>query len=58
LEADLNDGSGGITLRWTDRSSIPGILPSAFVRVRGTVLAEHSQFVLLNPLYELGQHCE
>ena len=52
FEADLDDGTGQVTLRWTGRLGIPGIVPGASLRIRGTVLSEGERLVILNPLYE------
>lgn len=52
FEADLNDGTGQVTLRWTGRLAIPGIEPGVTLRVRGTVLTDGERLVILNPLYE------
>lgn len=53
-EADLDDGSGRIALRWTGRLHVAGVAPGALVRVRGTALSERGRFVVLNPVYELA----
>jgi hypothetical protein len=54
FEADLDDGTGQVTLRWTGRLGIPGIEPGAGLRIRGTVLREGERLVILNPLYEFA----
>jgi hypothetical protein len=51
LEAELDDGTGVVTLRWVGRERIPGIVKGASLAVEGTVLDEHGRLVLLNPLY-------
>jgi hypothetical protein len=53
MEADLDDGTGSLILRWTGRLNVPGIVPGAVVGVRGTALSDHGRLVVLNPWYEL-----
>jgi hypothetical protein len=51
LEAELDDGTGVVILRWVGRERIPGIVEGTSLVVEGTVLDEHGRLVLLNPLY-------
>jgi hypothetical protein len=50
-EAELDDGTGSIVLRWVGRDRIPGVVVGASLTVEGTVLAERGRRVILNPLY-------
>jgi hypothetical protein len=54
LEAQFDDGSGHITLRWVGRDHIPGVRAGARLVVEGTAHDEHGQLVLLNPLYRFA----
>jgi len=53
LEAELFDGSEGITLVWLGRRRIPGIEPGRTVRARGRIAVRDGRKVLYNPYYEL-----
>lgn len=53
LEAELFDGTEGITLVWLGRRRIPGIEPGRMVRASGRVAVRDGQKVLYNPYYEL-----
>ena len=53
LEAELFDGSEGITLVWLGRRRIPGIEPGRMVRASGRVAVRDGRKVLYNPYYEL-----
>jgi hypothetical protein len=53
LEAELFDGSEGITLVWLGRRRIPGIEPGRTLRARGRVAVRDGRKVLYNPYYEL-----
>jgi hypothetical protein len=53
LEAELFDGSGGITLVWLGRRRIPGIEPGRTVRASGRIAVRDGRKVLYNPYYEL-----
>ncbi|HEX4082762.1 MAG TPA: hypothetical protein VHX40_07315 [Acidimicrobiales bacterium] len=53
-EAELDDGTGTIVLRWVGRDGVPGIVVGASLAVEGTVLADRGRRVLLNPLYRFG----
>lgn len=53
LEAELFDGTDGVTLVWIGRRRIPGIEPGRTVRVRGRLAERDGRKVLYNPYYEL-----
>lgn len=53
LEADLDDGTGHLTLRWAGRSAIPGVGPGAMIEIEGTAMAGGARLLVLNPLYRL-----
>ncbi|MBS2532057.1 amino acid permease [Catenulispora sp. NF23] len=53
LEAELYDASGGITLVFYGRRSIPGIEPGALMRVEGMVGEMEGHLAMANPTYKL-----
>ncbi|GAB2907426.1 OB-fold nucleic acid binding domain-containing protein [Rhodococcus aerolatus] len=53
LEAELFDGTDGVTLVWIGRRRIPGIEPGRTVRVKGRMAERDGRKVLYNPYYEL-----
>ncbi len=53
LEAELFDGTDGITLVWLGRRRIPGIEPGRTLRASGRVAVREGRKVLYNPYYEL-----
>lgn len=53
LEAELYDGTEGVTLIWFGRRRIPGIEPGRMIRVRGRLAQRDGRKVLYNPYYEL-----
>jgi hypothetical protein len=53
LEAELYDGTEGVTLVWLGRRRIPGIEPGRSVRARGRIAVRDGRKVLYNPYYEL-----
>jgi hypothetical protein len=55
LEAELFDGTEGITLIWLGRRRIPGIEPGRIMRVRGRLAVRDGRKVLYNPYYEICQ---
>jgi len=55
LEAELFDGTEGITLVWLGRRRIAGIEPGRTVRASGRVALRDGRKVLYNPYYELRQ---
>lgn len=55
LEAELFDGSEGVTLIWLGRRRIPGIEPGRTMRVRGRLAIRDGRKVLYNPYYEICQ---
>jgi hypothetical protein len=55
LEAELFDGTEGVTLIWLGRRRIPGIEPGRTMRVRGRLAIRDGRKVLYNPYYEICQ---
>lgn len=55
LEAELFDGTEGITLIWMGRRRIAGIEPGRTMRVRGRLAVRDGRKVLYNPFYEICQ---
>ena len=55
LEAELFDGSEGVTLVWMGRRRIPGIEPGRTLRVRGRIAVRNGRKVIYNPYYEICQ---
>ncbi len=53
LEAELNDGSGVITIVWLGRRRIAGIEPGRAIEVEGRIGAHDGIRVMYNPRYEL-----
>jgi hypothetical protein len=53
LEAELNDGSGVITVVWLGRRRIAGIDPGRAISVEGRIGAHDGMRVMYNPRYEL-----
>jgi amino acid transporter len=53
LEAELYDSSGGITLVFYGRRSIPGIEPGARMRVEGMIGEMAGHLAMANPTYRL-----
>ncbi|MGH4013727.1 MAG: OB-fold nucleic acid binding domain-containing protein [Pseudonocardiaceae bacterium] len=53
LEAELFDGTEGITLVWLGRRRIPGIEPGRTVLASGRLAVRDGRKVLYNPYYEL-----
>lgn len=53
LEAELFDGTEGVTLIWLGRRRIPGIEPGRTMRVRGRLAVREGRKVLYNPYYEI-----
>ncbi len=53
LEAELFDGTEGITLIWMGRRRIPGIEPGRTIKARGRLAVREGRKVLYNPYYEL-----
>lgn len=54
LEAELNDGSGTVSLIWLGRRQIAGVHPGRWVRVEGMVTQHRGRTVMFNPRYELA----
>ena len=55
LEAELFDGTEGVTLIWMGRRRIPGIEPGRTMRVRGRLAVRDGRKVIYNPFYEICQ---
>jgi len=53
LEAELFDGTEGVTLVWLGRRRIPGIEPGRTIKAQGRIALRDGQKVLYNPYYEL-----
>jgi len=54
LEAELDDGTGLLLLRWVGRDRIFGIIEGVVLTVEGVVLEERGSRVVLNPLYRFA----
>jgi hypothetical protein len=54
FEADLNDGTGVVTLVFLGRRDMGGILPGAGLVAEGTLIARHHLLELLNPNYRFA----
>ena len=52
LEAELFDGTEGVTLVWMGRRRIPGIEPGRTLRVRGRLAVRDGRKVIYNPYYD------
>jgi hypothetical protein len=55
LQAELFDGTDGVTLIWLGRRRIPGIEPGRTMRVRGRLAVRDGRKVLYNPYDEICQ---
>ena len=53
LEAELYDGTEGVTLVWLGRRRIAGIEPGRTLKARGRLAVRDGRKVLYNPYYEL-----
>ncbi len=53
LEAELDDGSGVITVVWLGRRQIAGISPGRAIQVEGRIGSGEGTRLLYNPRYEL-----
>jgi hypothetical protein len=53
LEAELNDGSGVITIVWLGRRRIAGIEPGRAIEVEGRIGAHEGVRIMYNPRYLL-----
>ena len=53
LEAELFDGTEGVTLVWLGRRRIAGIEPGRTIKARGRIAVRDGRKVLYNPYYEL-----
>ena len=53
LEAELDDGTGVLTVIWLGRRRISGIAPGRSLQVEGRIGRQDGERVLYNPRYEL-----
>jgi len=53
LEAELDDGSGVITIVWLGRRRIAGIGPGRSLQVQGRIGVHEGHRIIYNPRYEL-----
>lgn len=53
LEADLDDGTGSLTLIWLGRRRILGIEPGRSLSVTGRIGVHDGRRIIYNPRYEL-----
>ena len=53
LEAELNDGSGTVSLVWMGRSRIECLIPGRKLQVSGRLADEDGHMVIYNPEFEL-----
>jgi hypothetical protein len=51
LEADLDDGTGQVTLVYLGRTRIAGIATGVRISAEAPLLARHGRLELLNPRY-------
>jgi hypothetical protein len=51
FEADLDDGTGQVTLVYFGRRTVAGIVPGAAITAWATLLVRHGRLELLNPHY-------
>jgi hypothetical protein len=53
LEAELDDGSGVLTIVWLGRRRISGIGPGRSLQVQGRIGVHEGHRIMYNPRYEL-----
>jgi len=53
LEAELDDGSGVLTIVWLGRRRIAGIGPGRSLQVQGRIGVHEGHRIIYNPRYEL-----
>jgi hypothetical protein len=53
LEAELDDGTGVITVVWLGRRQISGIAPGRSIEIQGRIGRHDGQRIMYNPRYEL-----
>lgn len=53
LEADLNDGTGTVSLIWMGRRRIECIMPGRHLLVTGRLTEEEGRLVIFNPEFEV-----
>ena len=50
-DADLDDGTGTVTLRFVGRSQVPGVVPGQRMLAHGTAALDEGGLVISNPIY-------
>ena len=55
LEAELFDGTEGVTLIWMGRRRIPGVEPGRTMKAKGRLAVRDGRKVIYNPFYEICQ---
>lgn len=53
LEAELDDGTGAVTIIWLGRRRITGVVAGRAMRVEGRTSLQDGRRVIFNPRYEL-----
>lgn len=53
LEAEINDGTGALSVIWLGRREIGGVETGRWIRVEGLVACSGGRKVIYNPRYEL-----
>jgi hypothetical protein len=53
VELVLRDRTGGVTVGFLGRGSLPGVHPGSHLTVEGMVGARHRKLFILNPAYDL-----
>ena len=53
LEAEVDDGTGTVTLIWMGRRSIPGVEEGRRIKVTGRLTRRGEELVVYNPDYQL-----
>ena len=53
LEAELDDGTGSITVIWLGRRQISGVVPGRSLEISGRIGRHDGQRIMYNPRYEL-----
>lgn len=53
LEADLNDGTGSVSLIWMGRRTLECVIPGRHLLVTGRLTEEEGRRVIFNPEFEV-----
>jgi hypothetical protein len=53
FEAELDDGTGSVTLVWMGRAAVPGVTEGRRLRVKGRLAPDRGRLVVFNPDYAL-----